>query len=312
MGAKQSMFDAKLKAKEWQWQLKTEMKHLDKEIKKIQQDEARLQREIHVQAEKGNIETVQMMAKQVVRSRKAVKRLETTKATMHGVCLQLTTSIATMTTSASLRLSADVMRQMNSIAKMSETSATMEQMRVEMAKCADAEDEMSEALKVEGEDDLAADEVQKVLEEMALAKMGPLANKPLVAPVVAAPAQASAPAPVAPTRQLIGVGAEPTPAPRPQPAAQQPWQPAVAPYAAPFPQAFAPAATPAPAGYPVGFAAVPSPASTDNDELLLRLALLKAVELPSVGNGQLFIRGKVRACAVEFGGCGGIDACGGT
>lgn len=40
MGNKNSAFETKLKAKEWQWELGREAKHLDKEIVKIQKDEA--------------------------------------------------------------------------------------------------------------------------------------------------------------------------------------------------------------------------------------------------------------------------------
>lgn len=283
MGAKQSIFDIKLKAKEWQWQLKTEMKHLDKEIQKIQADENKLRKEINAQAEKGNVETVQMLAKQIVRSRKAVQRLEKTKVTMHGVCLQLTTSIATMSTSASLKLSADVMRSMNAIAGVPETSKIMEQMRAEMAKCSDAEDSMEAAMRVDGEEEAAADEVQKVLEEMALSKMGPVSIAAAAAPV-AAPAAAQA-APQAPQRQLVAAGGGLEPAPRrPPPAQPQQQQP---PPAAPAGYGYGDygggsggfAGYPAAAGSCAAAAAAPrgpSPQTADDEELFLRLQLLKA------------------------------------
>merc|ERR1719171_430221 len=54
----------------------------------------------------NNVSTVQTLTRSVVRSRKAVKRLEKTKANMHAVNLQLATSIATMSTTSSLKISA--------------------------------------------------------------------------------------------------------------------------------------------------------------------------------------------------------------
>lgn len=264
-----STIDAKLKAKEWQWQLKTEVKHLDREVRKIQADELKLQKEIRAQAEKGNVQAVQMMAKSVVKSRAAVKRLEKTKASMHAVTLQLTTSIATMNTTASLRLSSDIMRQMNAIARVPEVSGMMQDMRKEMAKCADAEDSIEQALMEDGEEDEAAVEVQKVLEEMALEKMGPLAAaKAAAAPV----AQAAPPVAAPPARQLVSAEgvAEPAPAPAPRPAAvvapapAAPSQPAVQP--APVEQnAPPPAAAPAAGGA----------GDEEDDDLMRRLALLK-------------------------------------
>eukprot|EP00928_Gymnodinium_smaydae_P012671 TRINITY_DN14602_c0_g3_i1.p2 TRINITY_DN14602_c0_g3~~TRINITY_DN14602_c0_g3_i1.p2 ORF type:complete len:189 (+),score=53.86 TRINITY_DN14602_c0_g3_i1:135-701(+) len=176
MGNKNSALDAKIKAKEWQYKLKTEVKHLDREIKKIEVEEGRLRKEISAQAQKGNVDAVQMLARSIVRSRKAVARLEKTKTSMHAVNLNLSTSIATMSTSSALRISADSMRKMNEIARLPELNDSMEAMRREMARCAEADEFVEEAFKDEGEEVEAASEVQKVLEEMALAAMGPLAR----------------------------------------------------------------------------------------------------------------------------------------
>merc|ERR1719296_153847 len=114
MGGKQSTaFDAKLKAKEWQWQLKTEMKGIERELKKIKTAQAKIEKEIHEQAAAGNVSGVQMLATHVVRSKKAIQRLEKTKISMKGVELQVTTAVATMNTANSIRLSADVMKSVN-------------------------------------------------------------------------------------------------------------------------------------------------------------------------------------------------------
>jgi len=216
MGNKNSLADAKFKAKEWQWQLKTEVKHMDREIKKIQTEEAKLQKEIHANAEKGNVQAVQMLAKSVVKSRKAVRQLEKTKANMHAVCLQLTTSISTMSTASSLKISADVMAKMNKIAKLDSVSDTMEQMRKEMARCAEAEGAVDEALRDSDEEEEASLEVQKVLEEMALDAMGPLAKPAQTTAAVnvveeapAAPVEAAKPARVA-----VAAGAPVSPPPQ--------------------------------------------------------------------------------------------------
>merc|ERR1719277_1146082 len=147
---KDAVFDAKLKAKEWQYQLKTEIKGLDREIKKIVQAQQKIEKEIQAQAAEGNVQGVQMLATQIVRSKKAVQRLEQTKLSMKGVELQVTTAVATMGTAASIQLSADVMKQMNAIAKIPEVSSVMEGMRKEMQSVAAAEDGIEEALRFEG------------------------------------------------------------------------------------------------------------------------------------------------------------------
>eukprot|EP00435_Cladocopium_sp_Y103_P000133 s4695_g1.t1 len=168
MGNKNSAFETKLKAKEWQWELGREAKHLDKEIAKIQKDEAKLQDQIRQQAQKGNVEAVQLLARSVVKTRNAVQRLEKTKASMEAVKLQLTTHMASISTSQSIRLSSDIMKKMNAIARIPEVSEVMKGMREQMAMCADAEDSIEDALRDDGEEREAAFEVQKVLEDLKL------------------------------------------------------------------------------------------------------------------------------------------------
>merc|ERR1719198_2449164 len=224
MGNRNSALNAKIKAKEWQWQLRTEAKLLEKEIQRIQKEENKLQKEIKAQAERGNVQSVQLLARQIVRSRKSVTRLEHTKANMHAVSLQLSTSIATMTTTNSLRVSADVMKKMNRIAGSSGASDTMGDLRREMARVAEQEEMVEEALHDSDDEREAATEVQKLLEEMALAKMGPLASSSALAePPAAEPTQPVAAVPEKPARQPILEAATSLPpsvalVPPPQPA----------------------------------------------------------------------------------------------
>lgn len=222
MGNKNSAADAKMKAKEWQWKLKMEVKHLEKEIKKIEADENKIRKEIQAQAQKGNVPSVQLLAKSIVKSRKAVQRLERTKASMYAVVLQLTTSIATMSTTQSLRISADCMKKMNSLSRIPELGGTMEAMRKEMARCAEAEDGIEELFHDEDEAVEAATEVQRVLEEMALDMMGPLARQSSV-PAAAQPVVEEPPAVAQPPqRQLVAESAMPAFAPPARPQAPAP------------------------------------------------------------------------------------------
>jgi len=291
MGNKNSAFETKLKAKEWQWELGREAKHLDKEIAKIQKDEVKLQEKIREQAAKGNVQAVQLLAQSVVKTRKAVQRLEKTKASMEAVKLQLTTHMASISTSQSIRLSSDIMKKMNTIARIPEISETMKDMREQMAMCADAEDSIEDALREDGEENEAAVEVQRVLEEMALDQMGPLARSS--DPQAAVPATPAAPE--TEKKQLIAVGEEDfvkKPAAAAPAAAAPPAAPA-APPAAPAPRPVDDVTSKAsPAGYagdkvedtdpspavapavaPVAPPVAPAPGS--DDDLMRRLEMLK-------------------------------------
>lgn len=212
------MINAKMKAKEWQWEIKSEVKNMDKEIKKIQQQELKIQKEVRAQAEKNNVSTVQSLTRQIIRSRQAVKRLEKTKANLFAVDMQLTTAVATMSTTSSLQVSAELLKKMNKIANTEGVGQSMEAMRREMAKMGEAEDMVEDALRDSDEEEEAAVEMQKVLEEMALdvAQFGVLSRP--AADVVIPQAPVVEPAAPPPKKEAVADGGAPAPRPQVQPA----------------------------------------------------------------------------------------------
>jgi len=285
------IINAKMKAKEWQWELKSEAKNMDKEIKKIGQAEVKLQKEIKAQAEKNNVSTVQQLARSLIRSRSAVKRLEKTKANLFAVDMQLTTAIATMSTTSSLQVSADLLGKMNKIANTEGVGASMEAMRREMAKMGEAEDMVEDALRDSDEEEEASAEMQKVHEEMALdvETFGIMARLPAV-DVPQAPEAEAVQAP--PKKEAVLEGGAPAPkAPQVQPAPViQPPKAAQPPTdgydvsatasngSASITAPMAPAPTLAPGYNPAAVAAAPpadATAGVDQDELMKRLMCLK-------------------------------------
>jgi len=290
------MINAKMKAKEWQWEIKSEVKNMDKEIKKIQQQELKIQKEVRAQAEKNNVSTVQSLTRQIIRSRQAVKRLEKTKANLFAVDMQLTTAVATMSTTSSLQVSAELLKKMNKIANTEGVGQSMEAMRREMAKMGEAEDMVEDALRDSDEEEEAAVEMQKVLEEMALdvAQFGVLSRP--AADVVIPQAPVVEPAAPPPKKEAVADGAAPAPRPQvqpapviPPPAAQPPADAQLPPNpnlgmgatstdAGGAPMAPAPTLQSGAAGYnPAAAPGAPADAAggVDQDELMKRLMCLK-------------------------------------
>mmetsp|Transcript_83564 Transcript_83564/g.231741 ORF Transcript_83564/g.231741 Transcript_83564/m.231741 type:complete len:217 (-) Transcript_83564:88-738(-) len=199
MGAGKSKEETvKEKAREWQRQIRSETRRLDRDINRIRQEEAKLKKEITAMANKGQVQSVRTLAKQVVRSKKSVTRLERTKCSMAAVNLHLTTAIASMSTASSLKMSAGVMKEMNRLMNVPELSQIMEDMRKEMAR-AEITDEIMEEGFEESDDEAEIDsEVQKVFDELALDTsqfMQAGATLP-AGTAAAAPAAAAPPAPV--------------------------------------------------------------------------------------------------------------------
>merc|ERR1719458_609780 len=147
-------------------------------------------------ANKGQVQSVRTLAKQVVRSKKSITRLERTKCSMAAVNLHLTTAVASMSTASSLKMSAGVMKEMNRLMNVPELQRTMEEMRQEMAR-AEITDEMMEEGFEESDDEAEIDsEVQKVFDELAL-------DTSQFMQAGATPAVQAAPAPAAPADDAL-------------------------------------------------------------------------------------------------------------
>lgn len=164
------------KAREWQRQIRAEHRQLERDINKIRQEEAKLKREIQQMAAKGQTQSVQTLAKQVVSSRRSVARLEKTKCSLNALNLQLTTNIASASTASAMKLSANMMKEMNAVANVPQMQRTLEEMRTEMARAEVADEIMEEFYDQEDEEEQVDEEVQKVYDELILDKSQMLAS----------------------------------------------------------------------------------------------------------------------------------------
>jgi charged multivesicular body protein 3 len=194
-------------AREWQRQIRGENRQLERDMGRIRQEEAKLKREITQMANKGQLQSVNTLAKQVVKSRKSIARLEQTRCSLNALNLQLTTAIASASASSAMKRSADMMKEMNRLASVPELQRTMQEMRVEMAR-AEVVDDMMEEFYEESDDEREIDaEVQKVMDELVLDRSqlmaGAAAGGGMRHAVPSAPV--AAPPPAHP-HQMIGAG----------------------------------------------------------------------------------------------------------
>ena len=81
--------DPKETTREWKRQLKSQQRALDKQIRGIQREEDKVKRSIKAAAKRGDVGNAKTLAKEIVRSRKAVNRLHTSKAQMNSVMMQM-------------------------------------------------------------------------------------------------------------------------------------------------------------------------------------------------------------------------------
>lgn len=174
-GPPMTAFDAKLKIKEWQMQLRLEAKQMDREIRRVKAEEARMQKTMRSEADKGNTHGVQQLARSIVRSRRAVLQLEKAKVQLNDMNLQLTSCSATLSVQNAMRLSVDAVRG-TSGGGIQDLGAIVEQFQQENSHRIGVDELIDEAFRNDEDDEAAAAEAQRVLEELELDKIRLLAS----------------------------------------------------------------------------------------------------------------------------------------
>jgi SRSO17 transposase len=80
-------------AKEWKRNLQKEVRKMDRDILNIKRQEDRATKECQKLAKSNQISAARILAKEIVRTRKTVERMYTTKAQLNSVANSLQTSV---------------------------------------------------------------------------------------------------------------------------------------------------------------------------------------------------------------------------
>lgn len=158
--------------------LRQNMRKLDRDIVSVRQVEAKTKQLIQ-QADKraqrdpsrrqqANKE-VRDFARELVRARKASARLVTSKAQLASVQMQVNEAFAVRKIEGSIRASVGIMKEVNSLIRLPELTATMREVSMELMKAGIIEEMVDDVLPEDGEMDLegeAEGEVDKVLGEI--------------------------------------------------------------------------------------------------------------------------------------------------
>ncbi|KAI1974138.1 Vacuolar protein-sorting-associated protein 24 [Ophidiomyces ophidiicola] len=111
-----------------------------------------------------------VFAKELVRIRKQSSRLNTSKAQLESVRMQVNEAFAVRKIEGSLRTSTGIMKDVNTLVRLPQLSETMRQLSLELVKAGILEESIDDALPsdqlLEGEEEAADAEVDKVLQEV--------------------------------------------------------------------------------------------------------------------------------------------------
>lgn len=161
---------------EWCSKIRKESYQLDRQIRGIQREEEKVKRSLKEAAKKNDRDTCTILAKEIIRARKAVNRIYTSKAHLSSVQLQMKNQLATLRVAGSLQKSTEVMSAMQRLVRLPEIGAVMQEMSKEMMKAGIIEEMMEDTFEsMEDTDEMeeaAQNEVDKVIWELTEGKLG--------------------------------------------------------------------------------------------------------------------------------------------
>jgi charged multivesicular body protein 3 len=161
--------------KQWTRSLRSEQRKIEMQITKIRREEAKTKMAMKQAAKQGDEVAVRMLAKEMIRSRKAVNRMYASKAQMNSVAMQLQNQVSQLKMTGSLKKSGEIMKEMNNLVKVKEVQQSMMAMSREMAKAGLIEETMNETIDSALDDDISdtelEDEVNKVVMETVQGQM---------------------------------------------------------------------------------------------------------------------------------------------
>ncbi|KAF9453083.1 vacuolar sorting protein VPS24 [Macrolepiota fuliginosa MF-IS2] len=161
----------------WQSKLRTEQRHLDREMRQLDLATSKVRATVKQLATKGDVKSARILAKEVVRSHKQKDRLSVSKARLGSISTQLAQQLALAKVTGSLQKSTEIMKLSNSLIKLPQISQTMREMSMEMTKAGILEDMLEDTLEMEDDEELEEEadaEVDKVLFDLTDGKLGQL------------------------------------------------------------------------------------------------------------------------------------------
>ncbi|XDB55289.1 hypothetical protein AB1E18_008756 [Capra hircus] len=169
------------KVNEWSLKIRKEMRVVDRQIRDIQREEEKVKRSVKDAAKKGQKDVCVVLAKEMIRSRKAVSKLYASKAHMNSVLMGMKNQLAVLRVAGSLQKSTEVMKAMQSLVKIPEIQATMRELSKEMMKAGIIEEILEDTFESmddqEEMEEAAEMEIDRILFEITAGALGKAPSK---------------------------------------------------------------------------------------------------------------------------------------
>ncbi|EMR10894.1 hypothetical protein PNEG_01040 [Pneumocystis murina B123] len=165
------------KVREWQRKLRSECRSIDRQLSQLFTEENKTQQSIKQYARQISPiaqTSCRLLTKELIRAKKQRTRLERSKALLNSLSMQLDEQLATLKITGILEKSTIMMRDVNTLIRLPELSATMAAISKEMMKAGIFEEITSETLDMEeiDEDLVETEEIDKILFEITNGLLG--------------------------------------------------------------------------------------------------------------------------------------------
>jgi len=167
--------DPKEQVNEWGKRIRKEGYNIDRQINAIKREEAKVTRALKEAAKKGDKDVCNILAKELINSRKSITKLYTAKANLNSVQMQMKSQLATVKVAGTLQTSAEVMKSMSQLVKLPEIQKNMMELSREMMKAGVIEEMMEDVMEPLGEEEemeeAAQEEVDRIITEITTGKL---------------------------------------------------------------------------------------------------------------------------------------------
>ncbi|KAL4241968.1 Snf7 family protein [Abortiporus biennis] len=166
---------AEEKVRAWQGKLRAEQRVLDREMRQLDAATVKARQTVKQLANKGDVKSARILAREVVRSNKQKDRLSVSKARLGSISNSLTQQLAMSKVTGSLQKSTEIMKLSNSLIRLPQISHTMREMSMEMTKAGILEEMMDDTLALDEDEEIEEEadaEVDKVLFDLTNGKLG--------------------------------------------------------------------------------------------------------------------------------------------
>jgi charged multivesicular body protein 3 len=175
---------AKERVKQWNRTLQHKIRELDRQILEIQRAESKAQISAKKAAKDGQLASAQILAREIVRSRNAVLKLNIAKSNISSIMMTLSSQETMSRLMSGMKGASTILAQMNQLMHIEQLRDTVRDMSKEMAKAdliSEVVDEGFESIFTEQE---AEEDVQNILDEiLAVPKQQARAEKPSGTPL---------------------------------------------------------------------------------------------------------------------------------